>query len=378
MFGISLIAITIGAQPLSAQTTIDAKSLQGWMGRTLVSAGTGTAELEIEPPKGKAWRLALPGRGRLKAVTDSEVLASKRTAEGTWMLWRTRNLKTWEKAGFIKEDESRFLSAYPLKNGKYLITRAVMPFRAGDQRSYVALYRPKEGTDELVFDRPVDLGLDIILPAGKDPLAPSQMATARPGFEDAVSELLTPHLLSFPGGCALVVQSLGKVLVFDDETGSLRRTNTLFSSIDDPRKPGDLLERAILQHRALPGGRILLATRSEDAILNARRIFQDHLAKAPETPTPPLPRFKEDGKSINPAWEEAQFRSAQARFKAQEGVRKQALEAFPDILWWEYDPDTGDFIKLSTPLGLPGRLWNWDSLKSFSFRINRQGKPEPE
>ena len=61
--------------------------------------------------------------------------------------------------------------------------------------------------------------------------------------------------------------------------------------------------------------------------------------------------------------------------KAEEAAHNRALEAFPDILWWDFDPITAHFVKLTPPQGMPNKLLKASTFQAFNFWMDLKNQP---
>ena len=139
----------------------------------------------------------------------------------------------------------------------------------------------------------------------------------------------------------------GLLLVFNAERGNLERVCTLFG-----RDIADLSsedEFAVLGVQPCPDGQLLLASRSMDAVLFSRKVH----------PTSGL------GATVS-AWQVGNY-----------ATHQRSLDAYPDVLWWEFRPDGGTFHPVATPEGLPSRLLKPELLSGFRFLMGIDGKPQP-
>ncbi len=120
---------------------------------------------------------------------------------------------------------------------------------------------------------------------------------------------------------------LGVFWTFDTH-GSLRRKSALYPEIkEDDYKDLFQFEKAILGWQMTPEHKILLAARSIDAVLLARKSHPIVYADGTTYP--------EYARQVHDDW---------------------AAKDFPDIQWWKFDPETGDFHRQSAPTGFPDRL----------------------
>jgi hypothetical protein len=159
-----------------------------------------------------------------------------------------------------------------------------------------------------------------------------------------------PALESVGSWIVLVLPRSGYILVLDPENGRIRREAVLFPSVLDKDQAAKPKEASILAWRPTREGELLLVTRSEDAVLNSRSIF---LAE----------RAKDKGVVANK--------------KLLEAAYLKSFEAFPELLWWKFDPQEGRFTRVPTPEGMPDKIHEFSTYSNFGFVMDPTGHPQP-
>lgn len=139
-------------------------------------------------------------------------------------------------------------------------------------------------------------------------------------------------------------------LITLDQKGNIVRFTKIYSSIDFNKVKNLFRIEPVLLGAALKAdGKLLLATRTEEAVLKAHAAY---------------PSFNEDGTPVSPV--ELAASNTQMR-----------IEQFPEIVWREFDPLTGKLEKVeSTPPGAPWELKDFQMAQKFDFTVDRNGHVE--
>jgi hypothetical protein len=304
---------------------------------------TGKAR-EVKPGKDirnlSYWRGSAWGLFRTEASADKPTITLMRCSDQKrWLPWATLSGHTVSGALYPLDDEKTFFAVSKAKG-----------FIQGNKASYFALFKVNE-RNELELSELVDLGLKEPLLVVKQPdaKAPStKIAELNPKYAmlHGVSFHIAP--LRFEGGFAIVSQRAGYVWILDGRTGQVKRRIDLISGVKEENLTSkDMLEVAILGIQPRDTGHLLAATRSEDAVLRALKVEGGALSletlKSPE------------------------------KMKAYEARRGEALAAFPELLWWDINPDTGEVRRETPPLNVPDKIWDVRILKGFRFRFKPNG-----
>ncbi len=346
-----LLSLVLGSGPLGAQIFSGQRGYQWWHDQKLYSTEDSRL-IEVEAPKQKPKQLKVP-EGRIFWIKDGLGLARiMNPATRATRFLKTWDWARWEDAFHLGEGQPVILGVYPLDNGKVFLSAGIDPFVKGGKVSFWAIAKPDEKGLLSLEDLP-DFGFSIMELArwvpGKEPWKPGNLTPRHDRMEEYL-ELGTAKMVPCAEGFVLLFPRQGKILVFNGTDGHLIRQRMLFPSVEQALKNRRTLERAILACRPMRSGNLLLATRSEDAVLNSRVIFED--------PKPLEGQTKEEFA------------------KEVQANHEKNLEAFGEILWWEFNPMTGDFLRRSTPKGLPSRVLNMADMNTFSFRMNLKNEPE--
>jgi hypothetical protein len=242
---------------------------------------------------------------------------------------------------------------FALKNCFFAVATG-QPFTQGKSSSHFGVLRQTKGSH---------LELDSLLQMGIGKSVPDW--------------IFVPPVIQTAEGWAVVNIRTGHVwLAKEGEPGQVQlRMAKLFGSVKDEsiQKLGSI-DPPILGCQPAPDGSLLVASRSEEAVLKAPD-FRRQLRKG--KPEPPL------GDALNSVDLSRQGPNPEVQAKLQEitkhlenritSVESPILEAFPDLMWWELSPATGKFTKVSTPAGAPGKLLTPELFRGFCFRFDFKG-----
>jgi hypothetical protein len=56
-----------------------------------------------------------------------------------------------------------------------------------------------------------------------------------------------------------------------------------------------------------------------------------------------------------------------------ENLNRASVVRFPEILWWDLDPDSGQFTEEPAPKGAPSKFDSLEAITKFKFRIDING-----
>lgn len=281
--------------------------------------------------RGQFWALSLP-----RDPQATPTLEFKSSPDG----------HSWKTEGFFNQASSRFKPevALPLGNGRVL---CIHMNAVGDREptSFFGIYRRNEkGFFEFATEG--SMGLNV----------PLMKLIHEPGLRSSWSYNSSLHVISrespdFVKGIVstdsyfTVIHAVSGICwVFDAEDGRLKRVAPLYSEVMDRLDNLSAIEMVFLAWQAEDSGRVLLASRSEDAVFGARKVTALAL-RALEWPKPPASASPEDL-----AVSRAQFEAFHPKFAQ---ALKPGLTAFPVIHWWSFDPETGEYEPTVPPEGAP-------------------------
>jgi hypothetical protein len=271
-------------------------------------------------------------------------------AKPVWALFSSTNFQSWIRYAGIQDKGARTLHCFPLEEGEFLLfSTPGNPYRLGKHASPIAIGSSNQ-SGEIQTKSFLDLGLgEEVLEARKIPDGES----AAPFRVKSKFNSLLPLLFSeapfvkLPTGFALVSDHPGLIFVFGPR-GQFKRMIRLFPSLTDDRLRNlETLEHAILGFQPTDDGRILVASRSEEAVLNARiRFPRDNSLDAYKNPE-----------------------------SAKENARQEKLsvEAYPALVWWSVDPSTGQVTSVEPPLKVSGHFNSPEQISAFRFSILPSG-----
>lgn len=339
-------------------------SQQVWDGNQLVTSEG--SEITLEQRGIKPIRHVLPS-GHVfctyQAGTAFTVKISKQRK--VVELFSSKDFRTWTRVGLISRDLTPFgFKAIPLENGKFFLMAHLEPFAKGEKASIFAI-ATVDDKENLALDELLEPGLSksvcVKEPAQPGLLTPGFMV--RNEYQALIQATLDPcNPICYRGGFAVVSRETGHMFCFSGKTGRLRRIIQIHSSLDENAfaRPTLDLDQAILGLQPRPDGRIFLASRTEEALTEAWKLFKSTSVETVQM--------------TNPQWSE----HTQQVFKNNVQTKTQQLLAHPEVLYFQADPETGDVFLDDTPPGLPSRLWDLATFRQFRFRMTQSGHPAPD
>lgn len=194
------------------------------------------------------------------------------------------------------------------------------------------------------------------------------------GAFDALSSSFA-RPIRVPGHIVLVGRHLGIFIVISSRTGKVERVARLFNDLpDDAMTAPEAYEFGVLGVQPRPDGHLLIAARSGDAVAQSR-------TWKPDLPSPEPVRlsfteaFGKSAEEQGDLLEEKQDTADRARAGE---VREARLRRFPDLVWWDFNPDTGIFRRERAPDGVPERFPSTAALRDFRFSFKPDGNLEIE
>ncbi|MBS1785983.1 MAG: hypothetical protein JST24_11180 [Acidobacteria bacterium] len=194
------------------------------------------------------------------------------------------------------------------------------------------------------------------------------------GAFDALSSSFA-RPIRVPSHIVLVGRHLGIFIVISARTGKVERTAKLFGDLpEDAMSNPEAYEYGVLGMEPRPDGHLLIAARSGDAVAQSR-------TWKPELPPPEPVRlsFTEAfGKSVEDQGDLLEEKQDAAQVARASEAREARLRHFPDLVWWDFDPDTGAFRQERAPEGVPEQFPSTATLKAFKFSFKPDGNLEIE
>lgn len=298
--------------------------------------------------KSKSAELRIPEGHRFATVANGVAFTYARTKDG-WALFEGHKFQGWSSLGTIADPQLMVADIRPLTENRLLVARVAVPFVSSDKASFLGIFK-KDAAGVFRFESCVDDGLSLFDTKlrARNPKGPAVNWVA-PEKQVVYVDFASIRFVDASDAILLVLPKSGWVLAFNAENGRTLGASRLFPSMDSREHREKVKEVAILGWRPTSDGRLLLASRSEDAVLHARDIFQD---------VGRLNGLDSDAYS-----------------KAMESYFVRSLEAFPDIWWWEFDPQSRHFTRTTAPQSVPSRLDRPATLRTFGFWMDARGLP---
>lgn len=264
------------------------------------------------------------------------------------VLMRSPDFKSWATHATYRGEHGRAVALYHLDGSRYLLVAGPGGFRQGDRYSPLAVgtINP-EGYVGLAHL--LDLGLrePLLLPPAKGGVQPGPPEWNRKYASLTLLQLLYP-LIRYPGGLALVARRPGYIWLLDDKSGSVKRLIKLYPGVKEERLgPPQHLDWAILGCQPRPNGHLLLASREEDAVLNAQATYPTNKTL----------------QALGDAWQQEQ--------NANQDTAN--LRRWPRILWWDLNPEDGELQPENPPVNVPGEILDIQIFHAFRFRFQADG-----
>jgi len=327
-----------------------------WEGTRVVSIEQGPPPtLRIESPESQGVavsKLKGPENSLCLDFKDGAAWASVRGSgnnSGITYLYRSLDFKTWQINATYRGENGRAFAIHHLDGKHYFLRSAISLFSDQDKCSPFAI---AEIDDKgfLVLNHLINLDL-------KEPFTlntPKMGTNAKAGGKfnprySALMDMIFFHpTIRYPGGLALVARRAGYIWCFDDQSGELKRSIKLFSGVTEEKLgPPQQLEWAILGCQPRPNGHLLVASREEEAVLNAMSAY----------PTQKDLKYLKD--------------DAQQEFNYEQDAV--SLKRWPRILWWDIDPKTGIISEEQPPQNVPSQIWDLRVFHNFKFRFKPDG-----
>lgn len=347
------IGLSLGSQPQGLQETTSLLTLlpespgrQFWDGNSLYTQPDHKSDWECEVVGKAKKKINLPAGYSLEWVQGGRSFATRRLPDKRFELLVRNDADPWESLGIWTQSHPphRFWGWRLLDRGRILAKADMIPFLHQGRASWLAILRTSM-KGELEIDELVDEGVDY-WPTGT--IRVQDLGTIRAGRELLREDLALARLEHFEDRSFLLLPRSGVVAVFDGGTGKPKRISVVFPSVnnrDHAKKPK---EAVVLGARPLQGGTLLVATRSEDAVLDSRMVF------GPEKPS---------ARVFNP----------RDTFAARVEEYNASFTAFPLVKYWEFDPILGDF-RPRTPDGLLKKIESYSAYRNFNFWVLSKGE----
>jgi hypothetical protein len=189
--------------------------------------------------------------------------------------------------------------------------------------------------------------------------------------------IFVPSVVQISQGWAVVNSRTGHIWLVRDGGEQVKiRTTKLYGSVKDSAIQNlGSIDPPILGCQPTLDGTLLIAARSEEAVLKAPE-FREAARKAH-----PIPALGKGLADLDPSQSgpnpqmEAKLKSLSQQLQARTTtVEGPLLAMFPEVVWWELDPTTSLFTKVSAPPGAPEQLLTPEVYRAFRFRFDVKGR----
>jgi hypothetical protein len=255
--------------------------------------------------------------------------------------------KAWQREGYaLRESAQGWIQNIIHLSGDYFIFETIHGFRDGAKSSPLALGK-KDAHGVIKFEKLLDLQID------KSWLAQDKSGAWEKNFKDLLYAIISFGFLGRTDDKVIYGSGYpGFLWVVGAEGGSpsIKLAKLYPSEGLSPGAKGHLTH-CLLGIQPTADGHFLVASRSLDAVLHA------------------------DGGAAD-AWPATSGTPAKEKLRTEFAAKAEAngLIRYPEILWWDFDPGTGNFRKEATPMGAPGQISSVEGLSRFRFRITPKGQ----
>ena len=376
---------------------------QVWDGGRLFEVGSGgIKELDQiqpplrfgQPPRDMAWHFNFDViEGAAYAWGWGENWASGQKGRDLQDLRRTLYIyrnggARWELWDTLKSTHPEFISwLRPLEGGGYLLGGAFQSEVMGRCDPLAIAKNSGHGVTRILDTEDADLGAPTFVWGQPDqPLDASESHAEnynRPrwihnrkllGAYDALMGDFS-HQFRVPSHIVFVGRHLGIFLVISSRTGRVERVARLFNDLpEDAMTAPEAYEYGVLGAQPRPDGHLLVAARSGDAVAQSR-------TWKPDLPPPEPVRlsFTEAlGKSAEDQGDLLEAKQDAADSARASELREARLRRFPDLVWWDFNPDTGTFRRERGPEGVLEQFPSTTALRAFRFSFKPDGNLEIE
>lgn len=308
----------------------------------------------MNPPAHSVWMTF--GQGSVWALTKETTSFEKKIDSEInpiviQYLWRSTDFCSWEKYGVLAPPLVEAGAFLPLEEGLILFfTRAGFQFSSGHWAPMYIAASNDQGTLVLKKLVQLDIGEPLHLrPGARAPEGPELNAyTSNKNFliyKNIQFEFPIP-IYQLDSGYFIVSKHMGVFWYFDMK-GNLKKRYQLFELMkDDDFSNIWKFERAIIGCNSAPDQRLLVASRTKEAVFLAQGFY---------------PSIVDEDKNLVDR-HLAKYREQQNR------------NTFPDIIWWELDPESASSKRIDPPPGAPIDIRNLPIGRDLSFSFRGDGQ----
>lgn len=240
---------------------------------------------------------------------------------------------------------------FPLRNGDFLgvAGRPILAWEDADGYTPFGLLEPTDGGKRLKAKAGIPAGFSKPV-WKKKPLGDFGHGETNLRGMAGYFDRIVAHF-RVDGRLVLLSHELGYLWVFDESDGRLLRTIKIFSSVDEAylaRPQG--VTQVVVGAQPRQDGWILVATRTEDAVIRANLAYPD----------PALPEAARQGAA---GWDFSRW------WKGGKDHRVLRITQFPHITWWKVDPETGRVVAEDPPHGFPDQFKSAGHHAQFRWRF---------
>lgn len=356
---------------LNAQTLPREQEFQTWDDATLVKIigssriiiqeGPNKKNKEFTIPSGyyKEWKFDYFNKAYWSCLTE-EI-----NQKPGLMLYRAPEGKGIDRYAWSpnKIDQGQIRMVHPLPQDQFLLVSHRL-FKHDNKQSFLAIARLGKD-NRLEFKEIVETEVGERFFENTNPTNPDQ------------DFLKTLYLVGFQSKfvrgrnhLAFVNAKAGRLILFDVNKKSSKYIKIFPDHPDAEGWTPKLfdLEYVILGIQSTGDGHFTLATRSQEAMLKAReaeRATGHNRVNVPRTGDKDQEREVLREALKNPR-----------RLEQAESSAKVGAVIYPEILWWDLDPESGKLTRKIPNTGIPESIHEVDRLKQFRFRTNYQGDIE--
>ncbi len=328
------------------------------------------ASPHVQWVQGTLWVWGEPSECAFREGPDGQILEKLCKPPGTFSLFWVGDrcwaitaspetldgAPTWVTRAYVREGQSWKAEArwahpagplhlVPLQNGDFLAINDHRQLQDEQKKAYpLAILRPGP-SKKLEIKSLHDFGFPQPFFKATRAAAP-QRGFTYPAF---TADFLSPEVHLTEQGLCLVAKGASHLFVLDPLDGKLRKTIPLFKSVDESWLLTRDLAAGILIAQPRPNGHLLVASRTEDAVLQAGRAYRET-----------LPPIQSDQDYIR------------HRSKIQT-LFELNLTKWPLLQWWDVDLETGTVRPEEPPLNFPDRIPNRTAYLTYAWRYKADG-----
>jgi hypothetical protein len=240
----------------------------------------------------------------------------------------------------------------PLNNQRYLVC-AARPFIEDENGAYLFGIYKKNSKNQLVLESPIANAFS----------KPFWIKDSQGEYVDTYglgSNFIDALICRTEARIVAYIHKYGLFFIFSPEDGKLLKKAAIFPEINEEALlekksfgPVDLGIAPIIE--PTKDGKIICATMSKEFVVLAMEVFPE-----PTMYDLGIPKAEfEKPENIEKLW------------NLSREIKAKRLKKWPEIVWWEFDPETGKSIKMPTPSGFPDKAE--EGSVNLKWRIRADG-----